>query len=256
MRYKVTLSYDGSSFCGWQIQPHERTIQECLEQAMSTLLNEQITVTGAGRTDSKVNAIMYVAHFDSTSDSLDASNLTYKLNAILPPQIRVHEVSEADPDFHARFDAREREYRYFLNRKKDPFIQKYSWLCGYALDVDKMNEAASMLLGRHDFRCFQKAGSDNRTTVCEVFEAKWETYVPDHVRLMGYPAEDGDYLMFTIKADRFLRNMVRAVVGTLIDIGRGRQEVSWMMELLDGGSRSDAGESVPGHALFLCGVRY
>jgi tRNA pseudouridine38-40 synthase len=256
MRYKVILSYDGSAFAGWQIQPHEQTIQECLQKSLSTLLNENTTVTGAGRTDSKVNAIMYVAHFDSNSSNLDAESLAYKLNAILPQQIKVHGVSEADSEFHARFDAVEREYKYFLHRKKDPFIRQYSWFCGYPLDVAKMNEAASKLLGRHDFKCFQKIGSDNRTSVCTVTEAVWETYTPNHVRMMGYPASEGDYLVFTIKADRFLRNMVRAIVGTLIDIGRGKQEISWIDSLLEGGSRSDAGESVPGHALFLCGIKY
>lgn len=256
MRYKVTLSYDGSAFFGWQVQPHTITIQECLQKALSTLLNENITVTGAGRTDSKVNAITYVAHFDSVSEDLDASRLGYKLNAILPPEIKVHGIVKTDPDFHARFDAREREYKYFIHRTKDPFVRKFSWYCGYDLDVAKMNEAASLLIGTHDFRCFQKVGTDNRTTICSVTEARWESYTPDHVALMGYPAEEGDYLVFTIKADRFLRNMVRAVVGTLIDIGRGKQDISWMKDLLEEGTRSDAGESVPGHALFLCGVRY
>ena len=150
----------------------------------------------------------------------------------------------------------EREYRYFLHRKKDPFVRKYSWFCGYGLDVGKMNEAASKLLGRHDFKCFQKIGSDNKTSVCTVTKAVWESYSPSHVRIMGYPAEDGDYLMFTIKADRFLRNMVRAVVGTLIDVGRGKQDAQWIDKLLQGGTRSDAAESVPGHALFLCGIKY
>ena len=256
MRYKVTLSYDGSSFAGWQVQPGTPTIQECLQKSLSTLLNESIIVTGAGRTDAKVNAITYVAHFDSLSDNLDAGLLAYKLNAILPQEIKVHSVSEADSGFHARFDAVEREYRYFLHRKKDPFIRKYSWFCGYGLDVGKMNEAASKLLGRHDFKCFQKIGSDNKTSVCTVTKAVWESYSPSHVRIMGYPAEDGDYLMFTIKADRFLRNMVRAAVGTLIDVGRGKQDAQWIDELLQGGTRSDAGESVPGHALFLCGIKY
>ena len=137
MRYKVILSYDGSSFAGWQVQPGTPTIQECLQKSLSTLLNESIIVTGAGRTDAKVNAITYVAHFDSLSDNLDAGLLAYKLNAILPQEIKVHSVSEADSGFHARFDAVEREYKYFLHRKKDPFVRKYSWFCGYGLDVGK-----------------------------------------------------------------------------------------------------------------------
>lgn len=256
MRYKIILSYDGSAFCGWQMQSDATTVQECLQNALSTLLKEKIAVTGAGRTDSKVNANSYVAHFDTSVRDLDAVAVGYKLNAILPHGIVVHGISEATPDFHARFDATLREYKYFIHRKKDPFMGKYSCLYTFPLDVPKMNEAASVLLGTHDFSCFEKVGSDNKTSVCTVSMARWEAYVPDHVRLMGYPAGEDDYLLFTIRADRFLRNMVRAVVGSLLDVGRGRRETAWMEELVKGGSRSEAGESVPGHALFLTKVEY
>ena len=149
-----------------------------------------------------------------------------------------------------------REYKYFIHRKKDPFMEGYSYLFTFPLDVEKMNRAATALLGKHDFSCFEKVGSDNKTSICTVFHAGWEPYTPDHVRMMGYPASEGDYLVFTIRADRFLRNMVRAVVGSLLEIGRGRHEEDWMETLTQGGSRSDAGESVPGHALFLCKVDY
>ena len=256
MRYKIILSYDGSGFCGWQMQNDAKTVQECLQVALSTLLKEDIAVTGAGRTDSKVNATGYAAHFDTTVRDLDAAELGYKLNAILPRGIVVHGIFEADSGFHARFDARRREYKYFIHRKKDPFMERYSYLYTFPLDVEKMNKAAAVLLGTHDFSCFEKVGSDNRTSVCTVMEASWEAYTPDHVRLMGYPASDGDYLVFTISADRFLRNMVRAIVGSLLEIGRGRREAGWMDTLVCGGSRSDAGESVPGHALFLTKVDY
>lgn len=257
MRYKVTLSYDGSPFCGWQIQRGAPSVQECLQNALSTLLREEITVTGAGRTDSGVHAVGYVGHFDTAGNSpVDAGTLGYKLNAILPPQIKVHEVTEADPAFHARFDATLRTYRYFLHRCKDPFAQQYSWQCGFPLDVAKMNEAAAFLPGRRDFSCFEKTGGSNKTSICLLKKARWETYVPDHVRLLGYPAAEDDYLVFTVSADRFLRNMVRAIVGTLIDVGRGRKEPVYVQELLQRGSRGDAGESVPAHALFLCGIRY
>ena len=146
--------------------------------------------------------------------------------------------------------------KYFIHRKKDPFISHYSYLYTFPLDVEKMNRAAVKLLGKHDFSCFEKVGTANKTSICTVTKAVWETYTPDHVRMMGYPASEGDYLVFTISADRFLRNMVRAVVGSLLDIGRGRQEEAWMDILVKGGSRSDAGESVPGHALFLSKVEY
>ncbi|MBR1926815.1 MAG: tRNA pseudouridine(38-40) synthase TruA [Bacteroidales bacterium] len=256
MRYKITLSYDGSAFHGWQTQRDAKTIQECLEDALSTLLRERIAVTGAGRTDSTVNAIGYIAHFDSTAEDLDAGLVGYKLNAILPHGIKVHDIVPAAPDFHSRFDARQREYKYFIHRKKDPFILHYSYLYTFPIDVDKMNRAASKLLGKHDFSCFEKVGGDNKTSICTVTRAVWETYTPGHVRMMGYPAGDDDYLVFTIRADRFLRNMVRAVVGSLLEVGRGRRDDGWVDSLVEGGSRSDAGESVPGHALFLCKVEY
>lgn len=256
MRYKLILSYDGSAFSGWQIQPDSPTVQEDLQKALSTLTREEVTVTGAGRTDSKVNAVTYAAHFDAPALRLDANDFVYKLNAILPHGIVVHSVSATAPDFHARFGARLREYKYFVHRKKDPFVSRYSWFCYYKLDVGKMNEAAELILGKRDFKCFEKTGTDNRTSVCDVSYARWETYSPTHVSMMGYPSEEGDYLVFTIRADRFLRNMVRAVVGTLVEVGRGRRDLSWVKDLIENGTRSDAGESVPGHALFLSDVKY
>ena len=198
-----------------------------------------------------------VNEFDSGEDfDLDAAALGYKLNAILPPSIRVHEVCPTEEDFHARFDARLREYTYFIHRTKDPFIDRYSCFCSYPLDIDAMNRAAAALVGTHDFSCFQKTGSDVRTPVCTVYSAGWTTYVPDHVKLMGYPAAEGDYLCFKISANRFLRNMVRAVVGTLIEVGRGKRTAGSVEGLLQGGARGDAGESVPGNALFLSKVEY
>lgn len=256
MRYRITLSYDGSSFCGWQIQNDAFTVQECLQKALSTLLKEEIAVTGAGRTDSNVNAINYTAHFETSVRDLDAAHIGYKMNAILPPGIKVHGIVPAAPGFHARFDATQREYKYFIHRKKDPFMNEYSCLYTFPLDVEKMNRAAGYLLGEHDFSCFEKTGSDNKTSICTVTAARWEEYSPVHVEMMGYPCDPGDYLVFTIRADRFLRNMVRAVVGSLLEIGRGKKDIGWMAGLVKGGSRSDAGESVPGNALFLTKVDY
>ena len=173
-------------------------------------------------------------------------------------EVVVSGVVREDGDFHARFDAVRREYTYFIHRKKDPFVESYSYRCSYpGLDFEAMNEAASLLLGRHDFSCFEKSGGAAKTPFCTVFEARWTEYTPSHVAIMGPVSEDCSYWYFRISADRFLRNMVRAVVGTLIDIGRGRYEPSRIKEILDGkGSRSDAGESVPGHALFLSSVQY
>ena len=257
MRYSIILCYDGSSFFGWQTQNGVPTVQGTLEDALGKLLRSQISVTGAGRTDTGVNAIGYIAHFDAP-EGLDAEALGYKLNAILPPSIVVLRVAGAPAEFHSRFDATKREYTYFLHRRKDPFAAHYSWQCLYGLDIQAMNSAAEKLLGTHDFRCFQKTGTDVKTSVCTVTEAGWHPYTPTHCSLMGFPAGEEDYLYFRISADRFLRNMVRAIVGSLIDVGRGKMSPEHFASLLDSSSlsRSDAGESVPGHALFLSGITY
>ena len=257
MRYKIRLSYDGSAFCGWQIQNNAVTVQGELERALKLFLGTEIQVTGAGRTDTEVNAINYIAHVDIPNEvRTDAAQLCYKLNAILPKEIAIHEVSEAEESFHARFDATSREYMYFIHFRKDPFCEKYSYRMRYHLDIKKMNEAAGYLLGEHDFSCFEKTGGNNATSICTVTEAAWKTYTPDHAAMMNYPCEDGDYIVFTIKANRFLRNMVRAVVGSLIEVGRGKQDAAWIMHLIENGTRSDAGSSVPGKALFFCGAEY
>lgn len=257
MRYIIRLSYDGSAFCGWQIQNNDRTVQGDLEKALKLLTGMEIHVTGAGRTDSEVNAINYIAHFEVPDDvRIDAAHLCYKLNAILPKEARIHDISEAGPDFHARFDAVSREYHYFIHFKKDPFCEKFSYRMRQPLDVDKMNRAARFLLGEHDFSCFEKTGGNNATSICTITEACWRPYKPSHVELMGYPYEEGDYIVFRIKANRFLRNMVRAIVGSLVEVGRGKKEPEWIAGLIAEGTRSDAGSSVPGNALFFTGASY
>lgn len=270
MRFSITLSYDGAAFCGWQIQRGEPSVQECLEDALSKLLRVPVSVTGAGRTDSGVNAIGYVAHFDIEDvGAPEPEVLGYKLNAILPPSIVVHSVAEAREDFHARFDASKRKYTYFLHRLKDPFVENYSLRRDWDLDFEAMNRAAAMLVGRHDFACFEKTGTDVKTSVCTVTEAFWAPYVPTHVALMGFEPAAGTpegwrYMYFRISADRFLRNMVRAIVGTLLEVGRGKRSVEDFASLIlpvsedgkHGSLRSRAGDSVPGHALFLSGVEY
>ena len=284
MRYKITLSYNGAPFCGWQRQPGAPSVQETLENALGTLLGGDIPVTGAGRTDTGVSAVGYVAHFDAPSE-LDTEWLACKLNAILPVSVAVSSVEAAAEGFHARFDAVKRSYTYFLHRRKDPFMADRSYLCMYPeLDFNLMNKAAAMLPGTHDFSCFQKTGSDNKTTVCTVFEAAWHPYLPSpeaeptetratlgivrggtasavgssEARRFREVAASGasGYWYFRISADRFLRNMVRAIVGTLLEVGRGKRSLEDFASLLDGGSRSRAGESVPGHALFLTGIDY
>lgn len=257
MRYKIRFSFDGSNFCGWQAQTNATSVQECLQKSLSTLLNERISIVGAGRTDSKVNAVNYIAHFDYIGEAdLVTEAFRYKINAITPLSIEVHEVSAVPEDFHARFDASKREYAYFLHRRKDPFMNSYSYLYTYSLDIELMNEAAANLVGTHDFSCFEKTGGSNKTSICTVSKAIWKPFVPSHVSLLGYEASPQDYLMFRISADRFLRNMVRAVVGSLLEVGRGKRSPEWIASLIESGSRSDAGESVPGNALFLFDVEY
>lgn len=257
MRYKIRLSYDGSAFCGWQRQNNAKTVQGDLENALTTLLGTPVAVTGAGRTDTDVNAINYVAHFDIPDGvSINAEQISYKLNAILSHEIAVHEVYVCEDEFHARFDARSREYCYFIHFTKDPFCEKYSYRMRYPLDINKMNEAAALLLGEHDFSCFEKTGGNNTTSICTITEASWSCYKPLHTELMGAPYQEGDYIVFRIKANRFLRNMVRAIVGSLIEVGRGKKEPAWITELINGGTRSDAGTSVTGKALFFCGASY
>lgn len=244
------MSYDGADFCGWQIQPDAPSVQGELERALGVLLKLPTQVVGAGRTDTGVHASHYVAHFDSDSE-IDCRQLAYKLNAILPDSIAIKGVSPVAPDFHARFDAKRREYTYRLHRVKDPFAVKTSYFYGYPqVDFDAMNLAARRLVGTHDFSCFEKSGGDNKTSICTVTEAFWREESPGH-------------WIFRISADRFLRNMVRAIVGTLLEVGRGRRSVEDFASLvLPAGEnprevrRSSAGESAPGHALFLSDIDY
>ncbi|HBH21376.1 MAG TPA: tRNA pseudouridine(38-40) synthase TruA [Rikenellaceae bacterium] len=267
MRYSINLSYCGATFHGWQVQPDAPSVQGALESALSVLLKEQVCLTGAGRTDTGVNAIGYTAHFDC-STAFDTGLIAYKLNAILPTSIVVHDIVPEAPDFHARFDANRREYTYFLHRVKDPFVESFSYRYTYpVLDFNKMNISAAELCGRHDFRCFEKAGADSRTSICTIHKALWESYEPTLCakrRILADGTLSEDYWKFTVCADRFLRNMVRALVGTLLEVGRGKRTAESFSSLIleDGFSpvksvmRSNAGESVPGHALFLTSVDY
>lgn len=267
MRYILNLSYDGSGFCGWQIQPNAPTVQSCVQDALSKLLGKDISVVGAGRTDSGVNAVNYVLHFDAEPLPYDDAGFIYKLNAILPSGVAVHSIRTApqpqrpadgsfSQDWHARYSATCREYHYFIHFRKDPFVDRYSWWLRQPLDLEAMNRACAALTGEHDFSCFEKKGGNNATSLCTVTDARWDTYVPGHASLLGYPCKEGDYIVFRIRANRFLRNMVRAIVGSMVEIGRGRRPESWIAELMANGNRCEAGESVPGKALFLSRVDY
>ncbi len=242
MRYFVWFSYDGMAYHGWQIQPNGNSVQAELQRALSTLLREEISVTGAGRTDAGVHARQMVAHFDF-SVAIDLEQLAYKLNRILPCDIAVDRVELVDDDMHARFSATSRTYHYYIHTKKDPFSRPYSTELHYELDFDKMNEAGRILMTYDDFGAFCKSHSDVKTTLCHVTKAEWVQ-----------TSETSWY--FEITANRFLRNMVRAVVGTLIDVGRGRLTLDDFRKVIEGKRRTEAGESMPANALFLENIRY
>lgn len=249
MRYFITLSFDGARYHGWQIQPNGPSIQEKLQWALSTLLREDIQVTGAGRTDAGVHARMMVAHFDFSGEwegqrqMLDCIQLAYKLNRLLPQDIAVQKVEHVSNDMHARFSAIARTYHYYIHTVKDPFLRTTSCELHYPLDFDKMNEAAALLLTYDDFGAFCKAHADVKTTLCKVTVAQWHQTSPTS-------------WYFEITANRFLRNMVRAVVGTLVDVGRGRLSIDDFRKVVEGKRRTEAGESMPAHALFLEDVQY
>ena len=242
MRYFVTFSYDGSRYHGWQIQPNGDSVQAQLQRALSLLLRSETTVTGAGRTDAGVHARMMVAHFD-TACEIDGRQLTYKLNKLLPRDIAVSQVKRVPDDLHARFSATSRMYRYYLHTEKDPFLSRTSCELHYPLDFGKMNEAAKVLMAYEDFGAFCKAHADVKTTLCRVTVAEWHQTSPTT-------------WYFEIRANRFLRNMVRAVVGTLVDVGRGRITLDDFRKIIEGKKRTEAGESMPAHALFLEDITY
>ena len=240
MRYFITLSYDGTRYHGWQIQPEGVTVQQLLQDALATLLRQHVTVVGAGRTDAGVHARQMVAHIDVDGEINDVDQLTYKLNRFLPYDISIQNVRLVSDDMHARFSAVRRRYRYFIHTEKDPFKKKYSCELHYELDYELMNVAAAQLKTYSDFGAFCKSHSDVKTTVCTVTKAHWVEYEPNA-------------WYFEIEANRFLRNMVRAVVGTLIEIGRHRMSLS---QFVREGRRTGAGESMPANALFLECVEY
>lgn len=245
-RYFITFAYDGTRYHGWQIQPNGISVQETLQQALSTLLRLPVEVVGAGRTDAGVHARMMVAHFDLPTDTfptLDEAQLVYKLNKILPPDIAVQGVKAVDNEQHARFSATSRTYHYFVHQGKSPFLRHYSWQVYGVLDYDRMNEAARLLLGTHDFTSFSKTHTDTKTNLCTLTEARWE------------PVGEGEW-RFTITANRFLRNMVRAVVGTLVEVGRGKMSLDELQRVVQAKDRCQAGDSVPGNALFLVDIKY
>lgn len=242
-RYFVELSYNGTDFHGWQTQPNGITVQECLDKALSTYFRQEVASLGCGRTDAGVHASQFYAHIDlvGTSEQQIAKAVT-GINAMLPYSIAVSSIFEVAADAHARFDATAREYKYYLHFKKDPFKLESSWLYKGTLDMQKMNEAAQILLKHTDFSCFSKSNTQTFTNNCKISYAKFEM--------------QGESLVFTIKADRFLRNMVRAIMGTLVMVGKGDIELSAVEEIILSKNRSKAGQSVPACGLYLVAVEY
>ena len=241
MRYFIEFSYNGKNYFGYQIQPNEISVQEELEKALSTILRSEIKTTGAGRTDTGVHAKKMFAHFDFEGGI--SEKLPHQLNSFLPPDISVRRIFEVADDFHARFDATFRTYEYFISLEKNPFTQESAWqIWKRNLDVEKMNEACKILFEYDDFASFSKVGGDNKTTICKIYKACWE--------------QNGTQLKFTISADRFLRNMVRAIVGTMVEIGSGKIQPEDLRKIIEDKNRNSAGTSAPAHGLFLVDVGY
>lgn len=242
MRYFIRLSYNGSNYCGWQIQPQDPSVQEALEKALATLFRTSVPITGAGRTDTGVNAKMMVAHFDVESPIADVPLTIRSLNGILPRDIAIYDIVPMHDTAHARFDAISRTYKYFTHCHKSPFLYPLSWQCRPGLDYELMNKAAELLPNYTDFTSFSKLHTDVKTNNCRITFARWE--------------QEGDQWVFTITADRFLRNMVRAVVGTLVDVGTHKISIEQFCQIIEKKDRCAAGTSMPGHALFLWNITY
>jgi len=241
LRYFIELSYFGKAYHGWQNQPNSVSVQELLERNLSKVMGSSIAVVGAGRTDAGVHARQMFAHFDN-ENTIDKNLLKYKLNSMLPKDIAVSEIYKVKEDAHTRFDAISRSYEYHIIQEKDPFNKDSAWFLKYKLDVENMNRAAAILQEYTNFKCFSKSRTDVKTYNCRIDEAKWKL--------------DRNKLVFHITADRFLRNMVRAVVGTLVEIGQHKYPVSHMHKVIESEDRGMAGTSVPAHGLYLTRIKY
>lgn len=241
-RYAIEMAYLGTPFHGWQIQPNAITVQEVLNQGLSLLLGSSVQVVGAGRTDTGVHASHFVAHFDTELAVPDLAQLAFRLNSFVKQAIRIDRIVPVSEAFHSRFSAIQRTYRYIISQQKDPFLEPYAWLLHRNLDVKAMQDASQFLMGERDFSSFARQHSDTKSQVCTVNKAMWEIY-------------DGR-LLFTISANRFLRNMVRAIVGTMVDIGLGKLPPDSLLDILRQAKRSAAGQSAPPQGLFLSRIDY
>jgi tRNA pseudouridine38-40 synthase len=242
-RYFIYMSFKGTAYHGWQYQPNAISVQQVVENALSTILNDKISVTGAGRTDTGVHASFYCAHFESVRNDLSGNSpFLGKLNGFLPTDISVSSICSVDKDMHARFSALSRTYKYYIALKKSPFQSEFSWYLHRNFDITAMNKACAILKEQKDFTSFSKLHTDVKTNNCDIMEAFW--------------SEEGSNLIFTIKADRFLRNMVRAIVGTMVDIGTGKTSLDEFKAIIEAKNRCEAGQSVPAKGLFLVDIDY
>lgn len=241
MRYFIHLSYRGTHYHGWQSQPNAITVQETIEKALALLLKQPVEIVGAGRTDTGVHAREMYAHFDFDYE-IESQNLVLKLNSLLPKDIAVYDILKVENAAHARFDATKRTYEYHIHLQKNAFDFENSWYCKQPLDIHKMNDACPILFEYQDFECFSKKHTDVHTFNCKIQEAHWQ--------------QNNDKLVFTISADRFLRNMVRAIVGTMVDIGLGKITTTDFRKIIESKNRSQAGFSVPAQGLYLTKIEY
>jgi tRNA pseudouridine38-40 synthase len=238
----MELSYHGADFAGWQIQPNERTVQGELMDKVSTLLNEEIEVVGAGRTDAGVHASKMIAHFDSEKELSDLDHLTFRLNRFLDNDVAIRRIFPVKSDAHARFSAVSRSYVYQISTVNNPFVRGLAWTITKELDIESMNRAAALLVGEKDFGAFARSGSDVNHHICNLTKALW--------------GRNDEELVFHISANRFLRNMVRAIVGTLVDVGLGKCTEAQFNEIINSKDRKKAGTSAPGEGLYLSEVEY
>ena len=241
-RYFIQLSYDGTAYHGWQIQPNGISIQETVEKALSVVARQTVAVTGAGRTDSGVHASFYVAHFEVEKENLDNDKIIHNLNCLLPADIAIQNIYKVHSEAHARFDATSRTYKYYIVKAKDPFQRFYAAREAKVPDLARMNEAARKLFNYEDYTSFSKLGTDVKTNNCKVDHAEW--------------IDEGNRYVFTIRADRFLRNMVRAIVGTLLEVGFGKLTLDQFCKVIEAKDRNAAGASVPAKGLFLIDIGY
>ncbi len=241
MRYFIEIAYNGKNYFGWQRQPKQISVQQVLEEILSTMLRQEIKITGAGRTDAGVHAKQLYAHFDFDNIK-QQEKFIYRVNSFLPKDIAVKNIFEVNKEAHARFDAVEREYEYIISLAKDPFSQDFAYQINNKPDLNLMNQAAELLFMHRDFQCFSRSNTDVKTYNCTIVKAQWEAR--------------NNKLIFTIAADRFLRNMVRAIVGTLLDVGYKKTSLEDFKAILKSKSREEAGASAPAHGLYLTKVVY